>query len=89
MQVSDWGIKKMRTKWGACNPTARRLWLNLELVKAAPECIEYIVVHELVHLLVRHHNEQFHGFMETHLPGWRMRRERLKAVPLGHVVWPC
>ena len=55
VQVADWGIKKMKTKWGSCNVDARRVWLNLELAKKPVHCLEYIVVHELIHLLERHH----------------------------------
>jgi predicted metal-dependent hydrolase len=51
-----WGIKRMKTKWGACNIRAHRIWLNLELMKKPPQCIEYIIVHELVHFLERHHS---------------------------------
>jgi hypothetical protein len=65
----------------------RRVWLNLELAKRAPECIEYLVVHELVHLLVRHHDDQFHALMDQHLPKWRSARQTLNAVPLAHENW--
>ena len=63
VQVAEWGIKQMKTKWGTCNPEARRIWLNLELAKKPPQCLEYIVVHELAHLIERHHNDRFraHG----------------------------
>ncbi|MCA2980434.1 MAG: M48 family metallopeptidase [Myxococcaceae bacterium] len=89
VEAADWGIKRMKTKWGACNAEARRVWLNLELVKSPPECIEYIVVHELVHLVARAHDERFFALMDRHLPGWRARRELLNSSPLPHVVWPC
>lgn len=87
VQVSAWGIKKMKTKWGSCNPTAGRVWLNLELAKTPVQSLEYIVVHELVHLLERHHNERFTALMDTHLPQWRHYRETLKRSPLGHEKW--
>lgn len=58
VHTSGWGIKKMRTRWGTCNQDAGRIWLNLELAKKPPQCIEYIVVHELAHLLERHHNDR-------------------------------
>lgn len=86
---ADWNIKRMKTKWGACNPASRRVWLNLELVRSPPACLEYIVVHELVHLMARRHDERFFALMDRHLPNWRARRELLNAVPLPHVVWPC
>jgi hypothetical protein len=87
VEVAAWGIKRMKTKWGACNAQARRVWLNLELAKSPLECIEYIVVHELVHLVTRHHDERFFSLMDRHLPSWRARREFLNSAPLTHVVW--
>lgn len=85
--VEAWGIKKMKTKWGSCNPTARRIWLNLELVKKPPECLEYLIVHELIHLLVRHHDDHFHALMDKHLPRWQASRKALNAAPLAREVW--
>jgi len=87
VQVADWGIKKMKTKWGSCNIAARRIWLNLELAKKPVQCQEYIVVHELVHLLERHHNERFTALVEAHMPLWRQYREMLNKSPLGHEEW--
>ncbi len=87
VHVADWGIKKMKTKWGSCNPASRRVWFNLELAKKPVQCLEYIVVHELVHLLERHHNERFAALLETHLPQWRQYREMLSKAPLGHEEW--
>jgi predicted metal-dependent hydrolase len=85
--VEAWGIKKMKTKWGSCNANARRIWLNLELVKKPPECLEYLIVHALIHLLVRHHDERFHALMNQHLPKWQASRKTLNAAPLAHEVW--
>ena len=87
VQVADWGVKKMKTKWGSCNPASRRVWFNLELAKKPMPCLEYIVLHELVHLLERHHNERFAGLIEAHVPQWRQYREMLKRAPLGHEEW--
>ena len=87
VQASSWGIKKMKTKWGSCNIDASRIWLNLELAKKPAACLEYIVVHELMHLLERHHTERFTELMNWHLPSWRLRREMLNASPLGHEDW--
>ena len=87
VQVADWGIRKMKTKWGSCNPASRRVWFNLELAKKPVQCLEYIVVHELVHLLERHHNDRFAGLIEAHLPQWRQYREMLRKAPLGHEEW--
>ena len=87
VQANHWGVKKMKTKWGSCNPTAKRLWLNLELAKKPVQCLEYIVVHELVHLLERNHTEWFRALMDGFMPNWRACRATLNAGVLGHEVW--
>jgi predicted metal-dependent hydrolase len=87
VHANEWAIKKMKTKWGACNVHARRIWLNLELAKKPVQCLEYIVVHELVHLLERHHNDNFVALMNNFLPQWRSRRDELNAAPLAHASW--
>lgn len=81
------GVKKMKTKWGSCNIQAKRIWLNLELAKKPPECLEYILVHELVHLLERNHNERFKAHMDKLLPNWRERRDLLNRMPLAYNNW--
>jgi predicted metal-dependent hydrolase len=85
--VAHWNIRKAKTRWGACNPQARRIWVNLELVKKPVRCLEYIVVHELVHLLERHHNDRFAALMDQHLPDWRLRRDLLNSSPLAYETW--
>lgn len=87
VQASDWGIKQMKTKWGTCNIEAGRIWLNLELAKKPIRCLEYIIVHELVHLLERHHNSHFTALMDKYLPSWRFLREELNREPLAHENW--
>jgi len=87
VEVREWGVKKMKTKWGACTVEARRIWINLELIKKPVQCLEYIVVHELVHLLERHHNETFTALMTKLLPQWKARRAELNAAPLAHETW--
>ena len=87
VRVNEFGIKKMKTKWGACNPDARRIWVNLELAKKPKECLEYIVVHEMVHLLERHHNERFMALMDAMLPKWRSLRDDLNRLPVKHEEW--
>jgi len=87
VQAGSWGIKKMKTKWGACSTNARRLWLNLELAKNPVQCIEYLIVHELTHLIERHHNDRFVSLMDRHLPQWRHHRKALNEAPLGHADW--
>lgn len=85
--VSEWGIKKMKTRWGSCNVIKKRIWLNLELAKKPPECLEYVFVHEMVHLLERNHNTRFKGFMDKFLPQWRTFSDTLSSAPLRHKDW--
>jgi predicted metal-dependent hydrolase len=80
-------IKKMKTKWGSCNIQAKRIWLNLELAKKPIECMEFILVHELVHLHERHHNERFRALMNKHMPNWKERRNLLNSLPLAYEDW--
>jgi predicted metal-dependent hydrolase len=86
-QVSDWGVRKMKTKWGSCNTEQGRIWLNLDLAKKPRECVEYILVHELTHLHERHHNERFKQRLESYLPNWRSRQKLLNESPLSHEDW--
>lgn len=72
---------------GACNAEARRIWLTLELVKKPIHCLEYIIAHELVHLLERHHNDRFTALMDQFMPLWRQYREELNRTPLAHGEW--
>lgn len=85
--VREWGIKRMKTKWGSCNPRAKRIWLNLELAKKSERCLEYLLVHELLHLSLRHHDRRFLSAMSQLLPDWRSRREELNRAPLAHEKW--
>jgi len=87
VQVAAWGIKKMKTRWGSCNTDAHRVWFNLELAKKPERCLEYLVVHELVHLLERAHNDRFRTLLDRHLPQWRSIRDELNRMPLGHERW--
>lgn len=80
-------IKRMKTRWGSCNAKAGRIWLNLELAKKSPVCLEYILVHEMIHLLERHHNERFCLLMDRIMPNWRLFREELNRAPLAHERW--
>lgn len=80
-------IRKLKTLWGSCNAEAGRIWLNLELVKKPPTCLEFILVHELAHLLERHHNDRFLAIMDRLMPSWRTRREELNRSPLVHQDW--
>jgi predicted metal-dependent hydrolase len=87
VKVAEWGVKQMKTKWGTCTIKAHRIWLNLELVKKPVQCLEYIVVHEMVHLLERHHNDRFVSLMDSFMPQWREVKVILTSFPLGHEVW--
>jgi predicted metal-dependent hydrolase len=87
VKVAQWYVKQMKTKWGTCNIEANRIWLNLELAKKSKQCLEYIVVHEMVHLLERHHNDHFIELMNKFMPQWRLHREDLNSSALGHEDW--
>ena len=77
VSIEESRIRKMKTLWGSCNIQKRRIWLNLQLIKHSEECIEYVVVHEMVHLLERLHNARFHKLMDDFLPDWPARKSRL------------
>ncbi len=87
VQLNDWGVKQMKTKWGTCNIEAKRIWLNLELVKKPGRCLEYIIVHEMVHLLERHHNDHFVAHMDRFLPQWKTIKKELNSLPISHSDW--
>lgn len=82
-----WGIRKMKTKWGSCNTESSRIWLNLELAKKPMSCVEYVLVHELVHLLERHHDDNFRALMTEAMPHWQARRNELNRTSLGFEDW--
>lgn len=87
VKVAECYIKKMKTKWGSCNAEARRVWLNLELAKKPVQCLEYLIVHELAHLIERYHNDKFVAIMDKHLPQWRLNRQELNSAPLANETW--
>ena len=87
VKVVEWGVKQMKTRWGTCNIKAQRIWLNLELIKKPIHCLEYVIVHEMVHLLERQHNERFSAYMNRFMPLWQHYREELNRAPLGHEDW--
>ncbi len=80
VQIDDWGVKLMKTKWGSCNVDEKRIWLNLELAKKPKHCLDYVVLHEMIHLKERHHNERFKALLDQHMPGWRNVKEELNEV---------
>jgi predicted metal-dependent hydrolase len=83
VDVSEARVKRMKTRWGSCNPQARRIWVNLELARRPQHCLDYVIVHEMVHLLERRHNARFHGFMDRFMPGWRAVRAELRDASPG------
>ncbi len=80
VKVKEFGVKRMKTCWGTCNTKAKRIWINLELAKKSPTCLEYVVVHEMVHLLERHHNERFKAYMDKFIPNWRAVKAELNGL---------
>ena len=87
VKAEFWGVKRMKTKWGSCNSEMSRVWLNSELAKKPIECLEYIVVHELLHLLESSHDDNFVKLMEKYLPNWQSLRDLLNSTPLAHEDW--
>lgn len=87
VRVSRWTIRRMKTKWGSCNRETAHIWLNVELAKKHPDSLEYIVVHEMTHLLERGHGTRFTKLMDGFLSDWRARRDQLNDAPHGHEEW--
>lgn len=83
VDVQEWIVQRMERKWGTCNAAAARIRLNVGLVRLPPTCLEYVVVHEMVHLLERSHGERFQALMDRYLPDWRVRKARLSETPLS------
>lgn len=86
-EVSKFVVRHMKTKWGTCQTQSRTIWLNPELAKKNPRCLEYTVVHELIHFIERTHNERFIELMDLHMPDWRTRRDELNDAPLAAEEW--
>ncbi len=80
-------VQRMKTRWGSCNPRTATIRLNTELARKPPECLEYLVVHELAHLRVHGHGDRFVALMEQHLPNWHSVRRSLNRLPLCHETW--
>lgn len=87
VEEPTWMVRRMKTKWGTCMPDQAKIWLNLELAKKPPECLEYIIVHEMIHLLERHHTDRFYALQARFLPSWRTHREVLNDQPLAAEGW--
>jgi predicted metal-dependent hydrolase len=82
LNTPEFGIRTMKTKWGSCTTENKKLWFNIELAKKPLDCIEYIVVHEMVHLLERNHNKNFIMLMDKYLPNWRTQKKILNELPI-------
>src|SRR5882762_8783359 len=85
--VKRWFVQRMKTRWGSCNHRARTIRLNTELAKKPAECLEYIVVHELVHLLEPTHNACFIALMDRFMPKWQFHRQVLNRLPVRRETW--
>jgi len=87
VRVTGYFLQRMKTKWGSCNPSKGNIRLNTELVKKPKDLLEYIIVHEMVHLIEPTHNERFITLLDRHYPGWREARDELNALPLKAEYW--
>jgi predicted metal-dependent hydrolase len=85
--VPRWSVRRMKTKWGSCNRETGHIWFNIELATKHPLCLEYIVVHEMTHLLERHHGDRFTKLMDGFMADWRARRDQLNMSPLAEEKW--
>jgi predicted metal-dependent hydrolase len=87
VEVADYFLQRMKTKWGGCNPKAGHIRLNTELVKKPADLLEYVVVHEMLHLIEPTHSERFVTLLSRHYPAWREARAELNELPLGAAEW--
>lgn len=89
VKVAALFVQRMKTKWGSCSADNRTIRLNTDLAKKPQECLEYIVVHEMAHLLEPTHNARFIALMDQFMPNWQVRRDRLNRLPVRHENWGC
>jgi predicted metal-dependent hydrolase len=87
VKVNRFFVQRMKTKWGSCSPESHGIRLNTELARKPPECLEYIAVHEMAHLIVRRHNDRFVNLLDACLPNWKQVRQLLNGTPLSHADW--
>lgn len=87
VRVKRFYVRHMKTRWGSCTPARQSIRLNTDLGKKPPECLEYVVVHEMVHLLEPSHNQRFKALMDQFMPNWRQYQERLNSLPVSHEDW--
>jgi predicted metal-dependent hydrolase len=87
VKASHWGIKQMKTRWGTCNHRRGRILINLELARKPLPCVEYVIVHELLHLIEKRHNDHFAQLISTYLPKWNSLKGELNRFILSHDEW--
>jgi predicted metal-dependent hydrolase len=87
VKVERFFVQRMKTKWGSCSPGTRSIRLNTELAKKPRQCLEYIIVHEMTHLLEPTHNSRFIGLMDRFMPQWQFYRDELNRLPVRHELW--
>ncbi|WP_339728649.1 SprT family zinc-dependent metalloprotease [Maribacter stanieri] len=84
LNCEHWDIKKMRTRWGSCNIEKQKILLNLELAKKPRHCLEYVIVHELMHFFERNHNDHFKGLLDKFMPNWKTYKRELDNLPIAY-----
>lgn len=84
LNCEHWDVKKMRTRWGSCNIEKRKILLNLELAKKPRHCLEYVIVHELMHFFERNHNDNFKGLLDKYMPNWKTNKRELDNLPVSY-----
>jgi predicted metal-dependent hydrolase len=87
LKIERYSIRKMKNRWGSCDTEKKQITVNIELIKKNPACLNYIIIHELVHLLEAKHNQRFKELMDVHLPNWRYFRDLLNSTPLAYSHW--
>ena len=87
VKVVNFYVRRMKTKWGSCNPRSGSIRLNSELAKKPRECLEYILAHEMIHLLEPTHNQRFVALMDRYMPKWQFFRDELNRLPVRHETW--
>jgi len=89
ISANSWKSRKMKARWGSCHGLSKEIVINTELVKKSPSCLEYIIIHELVHIVEPSHDAKFIELMDKHLPNWRSVKRTLNSQPLAHASWEC
>lgn len=87
VKVNSWSIRRMKTRWGTCNHKKKNIWLNLELTKKPESCIEYVILHELLHLIEEKHSDKFTALLNKYMPKWKSEKEELNRLILSHEEW--